>query len=69
MAMTHTKKFGVYHWDTFDNETFLKHQSDSKDKAVKWVEKHYGDRLRSNGADRVDLVDSKGNIVENWNVG
>jgi hypothetical protein len=65
----HTKQFGLYHWDTFDNETFLKHEADTLDECVAWAEKHYGERLRPSGADRAEIVDKKGNIVKTWNVG
>lgn len=65
----HTKNFGVYHWDTFDNETFLKHEADTIQDCKKWIMGHYGDRLRGNGADRVEIVDNEGNIKEKYNVG
>jgi hypothetical protein len=64
-----TKKFAVYHWDTFDNETFLKHEADTLEECEDWVIKHYGERLRESGADRVDIVDDKGDIVKQFNVG
>ena len=69
MIKDHTKKFGIYHWDTFDNETFLKHEEDVLDDAINWVQTNYGDRLRPSGADRVEIVDDRGNVVKNWNVG
>lgn len=65
----HTKEFGVYHWDTFDNETFLQHESDSYDECVGWIADHYKDRIGNNGADRVEIVDKKGNVVRYFNVG
>jgi hypothetical protein len=65
----HTKKFGVYHWDTFDNETFLKHQADTIQECKVWIVEHYGDRLHERGADRVEIVDDKGDIREKYNVG
>jgi len=69
MPIQHKKKYGVYHWDTFDNETILLYQSVSLDKCVEFVDKKYADRLRQDGADRVEVVDDKGKIVRSWNVG
>jgi len=69
MALWHKKKFGVYHWDTFDNQTSLAAEADTLDKARKKLKEQYGGSIRSNGADRVEIVDSKGNIVERYNIG
>jgi len=69
MTIQHKKEFGIYHWDTFDNETILIDEADTIKQAVKKVEKRYGDRIRSDGADQVDIVDSKGNIKKKFNVG
>ena len=44
MPIQHKKKYGVYHWDTFDNETILLYQSVSLDKCVEFVDKKYADR-------------------------
>jgi len=52
----HKKLFGIYHWDTFDNETILVGEADTEAQAIKFVEKKYGDRIASNGADVVDIV-------------
>lgn len=65
----HKKQFGVYHWDTFDNRTFLQHEADTIDECNSFITKHYNTRLRDSGADRVEIVDDKGNIVEKYNVG
>lgn len=76
--ISHKKEYGVYHWDTFDNEVFLitknwdigeKAEFDNLGEAIKFVDNHYGDRIRPSGADRVDIVDSKGRIVKNYNIG
>lgn len=68
-SMEHKKAFGVYHWDTFDNETILVAESNTLDGAVKIVKDRYGDRIRSTGADQVDIVDRKGNVVRKFSVG
>ncbi len=71
----HKKEFGVYHWDTFDNETFLITKNwdtgeqadfDTLEEAEKFVKEHYGDRLNPNGADQVDIVNKKGDIVKHF---
>lgn len=69
MPIMHKKNFGVYHWDTFDNETLLVGESDTVQGAEKIVRDKYGDRIRGTGADQVDIVDSEGNIVEKFGVG
>ena len=68
-GIQHTKKFGIYHWDTFDNETFKIDEADSLVEAEDKVKKRYGDRIRDTGADQVDIVDLKGNIVRVFKVG
>lgn len=67
--ISHTKKFGIYHWDTFDNETFLVDQADTLEKATTIVMEKYKGRISGNGADQVDIVDLKGNIVSKYKVG
>jgi hypothetical protein len=64
----HTKEYGVYHWDTFDNETMLLAEFDVKRDALEFIDKEYGKRISPRGADQVDLVDSKGGIVARWKV-
>ena len=63
----HSKEYGVYHWDTFDNTTFFDKDFDDLEEAKKHVEKKYN--VRPDGADRVDIVDLKGNIVEKFKIG
>lgn len=65
----HTKAFGIYHWDTFDNETFMVDEADTLAAAKKIVKERYKGRLQRNGADQVDIVDLNGNIVEKFAVG
>lgn len=60
--ITHKKEFGVYHWDTFDNATILISEHDSLEDAQEKVRSKYGDRIRSNGADVVDIVNQKGDV-------
>ena len=40
--ITHTKEFGIYHWDTFDNETFLVGEADTISEAEERVMKTGG---------------------------
>lgn len=68
MPISHTKKFGVYHWDTFDNVTLLIEEKDTLKQAEEYVQQQYAGRISSNGADRVDIVDKKGSIVRCYNV-
>ena len=68
MSISHTKKYGIYYWDTFDNETFLVFQSDSFEQASKRIVSKYGSRFSTMGADRVEIVDLKGNIVKNFSI-
>ena len=35
------KKYGIYHWDTFDDDTRLIYEEDDFDIAVVWVKEHY----------------------------
>jgi hypothetical protein len=67
--ITHKKNFGIYHWDTFDNETFLAGEKDTLEEAQEFVSKKYGDRIRSDGADRVDIVNKKGTVVKRFSIG
>lgn len=66
--ITHKKKFGVYHWDTFDNETLLIAEADTLEEAQEIVNTRYKGRISGNGADRVDIVDDRGNIVQQASV-
>lgn len=61
--ISHKKEFGVYHWDTFDNVTLLIKDCKTLQEALDFVGKKYGDRISSQGADQVDIVNSKGDIV------
>ena len=65
----HTKAFGVYHWDTFDNDTILIGESKTQKQAHAFVQKRYKGRISGNGADKVDIVDKGGNIVGQFSVG
>lgn len=68
MSILHTKKFGIYHWDTFDNVTILIGQAETIKDAENKVRKRYGKRIDSSGADVVDIVDKKGNIKKSFSV-
>lgn len=69
MPIEHLKEYGVYHWDTFDNENFLVGEADTQEEAENLVKERYGDRIRDNGADFVDIVNSKGDVVKKYAVG
>jgi len=65
----HKKKFGIYHWDTFDNETLLIDEANILPEAERKAEKRYGSHISTGGADRVEIVDRAGNIKGSWTVG
>jgi len=67
--ISHKKEFGIYHWDTFDNATLLIDEADTLKEAQDKVEKKYKDRIRPTGADQVDIVNQKGEIVDKYKVG
>jgi hypothetical protein len=64
----HKKEYGVYHWDTFDNETHLVDESDTIEGAESIVQSAYAGKISSDGADQVDIVDKSGNIVQKFKV-
>ncbi len=68
MAIEHTSDFGVYHWDTFDNESVLLDEFPTLVDSIRFVQQRYEGRLNSNGADRVDIVDKNGKIVKQFSV-
>lgn len=68
MAKEHTLNFGVYHWDTFDNESIYLDEFPNLIEAVRFVQQRYEGRLQSNGADRVDIVNDAGKIVKQYHV-
>ena len=68
MPIEHKKEFGVYLWDTFDNETMLIKEFDSFDKARAFVEEKYGRQISPNGADVIEIVDSHGEIKARWTI-
>jgi hypothetical protein len=63
------KKFGVYHWDTFDNDTWLVEDFDTLTDAKDFIKIKYEGRLTDDGADKVDIVDEFGAVVAQFNVG
>ena len=65
----HSKEYGIYHWDTFDNTTFLVDEADTLNDAIRLVSEHYEGRIRPDGADQVNIVDSMGKIVCKFKVG
>lgn len=74
MSDKRAKKWGkspfvICHWDTFDNETIKVGHAKTLKVAEDLVVARYGDRLRDDGADRVEIIDMRGDIVRRWNVG
>jgi hypothetical protein len=67
-GIQHKKPFGVYHWDTFDNNTILIAERCTHDAAIKFIKSTYKKRINLNGADRVDIVDKAGNVVQSYKV-
>ena len=72
--MPRNKEFGtapfiICHWDTFDNDTFKVGEAETLEDARKKVKELYGDRIRETGADRVDIVDTDGEVVKSFRVG
>lgn len=63
-----TKGFGVYHWDTFDNETIMLEEFDELSDAEEYVIEKYKGRISTQGADQVDIVDLKGEIIGRYKV-
>ena len=67
--ISHTKKYGIYHWDTFDNVTILIDEANTLKEARKKVRKKYKGRINTkHGADQVDIVDQSGTIKEKFKV-
>jgi hypothetical protein len=69
MPIEHKKEFRIYHWDTFDNTIFLNDEADTLNEAIEKVEKKFGSRLRADGADQIDIVNSKGALVKVYKLG
>ena len=68
ISKKHKKEFGIYHWDTFDNETFFMGEANTLEDATLKVLEIYRGRLHHTGADQIDVVDKKGNIVVKYRV-
>lgn len=66
--ISHKKEFGVYYWDTFDNETILMDEFDKEDQAKEYIKNKYNDRIGNRGADRVEIVNSKGMVVDHYSI-
>ena len=63
------KEFGVYYWDTFDNVTLMINEFDTEKESVDFVKERYKESLGNHGADQVDIVNSKGDIVKKFDIG
>lgn len=68
MGIKHKKEFGVYYWDTFDDATFLVGEYDTFHEAQSSINKAYRGRIDDGGADKVDIVDSNGDILRQFSV-
>ena len=68
MPISHTKNYGIYHWDTFDNETLLVGEADDLAEARQLIKDRYDGRIGPDGADRVEIVDLEGTVVERASV-
>lgn len=62
------KKYGIYHWDTFDNETFLVDQTDTLEEAQAKVQEYYKGRIIPHGADKVEIITNNGDVVIRYSV-
>lgn len=65
----HAKEYGVYHWDTFDYETIMIFEDNDLEVCEEFVRERYKGRIKPTGADQVDIVTRRGNIVRKYNVG
>jgi hypothetical protein len=61
--------FAICHWDTFDGNTFVVAEALTLEEAVRKVEEMYKGRIRSSGADKVDIVDMNGDVARSFKVG
>ena len=68
MAIQHKKAYGIYHWDTFYNDTILIEEADTKEEAISKVEELYENRIRPDGADQVWILNQQGTLVEKFKV-
>lgn len=57
------EKFVVMHWDTFDNETFKVGGANTLIEALAIINKKYKGCLSDEGADRIEIINLKGDIV------
>ena len=53
----------------FKVHVYLEGDVDTLEEAKEKVQDKYKGRISSSGADRVDIVDSKGNVICNYSVG
>ena len=67
--ITHKKEFGIYYWDTFDNDTSLVGEADTLQEACDKVMDKYGKDIAADGADSVDIVNKEGDIVMQYPIG
>lgn len=61
MPIIHSKKYGVYFVDGFDDDPFVVFEADSFEEARDYIYEHYN-ISPSNTIDTVDIVDLQGNI-------
>lgn len=67
-GLQHKNGFGVYLWDTFDNETILLRDGfKTIAAALKWARKKNPEN--PNGADKIDIVSNSGDVVKQYPIG
>lgn len=66
MPITHKLEFGIYHWDTFDDITVQVGEADTLEEAKEIVVEKYKGHLFADGADKIEIVDSGGNVVKRY---
>jgi len=69
MSNKQTKAYGIYYWNTLDNETLFLKEFHDMIVAMKYIEERYQGQLRDNGADKIDIVTKAGNVVKQYRVG
>ena len=68
----HKKTYGVYHWDTFEegeDAIMLIGEFDELLEARHFIQMKYKGRISMSGADRVDIVNKNGKVVDFYTVG
>lgn len=68
-----TKAYSINLWDTFEKpgeDTFIVDEADTLEEAEAKVQERFGDSLKPNGADFVEIVHvATGSVVKRYSVG